>query len=574
MNEQNDQQEYKIKLMDEIKSKSAKRLEDKKNSQVNKNLKKERSYQVGNYLIKNTLGSGTFGKVKLGIYLPTKQKVAVKILEKSKMTEKDDLIRLEREFEMLAQFNHPNLIMVTEIFESDNNYYTIMDYCEGGELFNYIVKNKYLSEREASFFYYQIISGLEYIHSLGIVHRDLKPENLLLTKDHILKIIDFGLSNYFKEGQNELLYTPCGSPFYASPEMVTGNNYDGVMIDIWSTGIILFAMLCGYLPFEDKNNEKLFQKIAECKIEYPSYLSETSKDLLKKIIVPNPKKRITINEIKKHPFYLKGKKLFEHEFTIQYLSDDNNKEQKENVDNNRKKTDNNQDKNNNDVKENNFINKKVDIENKENKKENILIENNYLNFDKKDILNENNNYNNFNQNLTDKNKINENNILKELNKEQYKNNNYSHNKIFKQKSDNHNLNKFNNKKITDIINGKIHLNNNTNIKNLNNKNFNFNINNSLDKAQKEKEIYEDNQKNVSNTNNNKTNGDNELNINLIHNLNDLVNSFNINNFKDNNKTIEVSTNIENIKNNDNININKNKNRNNMKKTIDKNNLLL
>ena len=210
----------------DTRSKSAERLVDEIKIHNNNYSKEDRSYRVGNYLIKNTLGCGTFGKVKLAIYLPTHEKVAIKILEKSKMAEKDDQIRLEREFEMLAQFNHPNLIMVTEIFESDNNYYTVMDYCEGGELFNYIVKKKYLSEKESSFFYYQIISGLEYMHSLGIVHRDLKPENLLLTKDHILKIIDFGLSNYFKEGQNDLLYTPCGSPCYASPEMVTGNNYD------------------------------------------------------------------------------------------------------------------------------------------------------------------------------------------------------------------------------------------------------------------------------------------------------------------------------------------------------------
>ena len=284
-------------------------------------LNQEKPYRVGNYLIKNTLGSGTFGKVKLGIYIPTKEKVAIKIIEKSKMTEKDDLVRLEREFEMLAQFNHPNLIMVSEIFESDNNYYTVMDYCEEGELFNYIVKNKYLSEEESAFFYYQLITGLEYIHSLGIVHRDLKPENLLLTKDHILKIIDFGLSNYFKEGQSRYLYTPCGSPCYASPEMVTGNSYNGIMIDVWSTGIILFAMLCGYLPFEDKNNEKLFKKIAECKIEYPEYISEEARDLMKQIIVPNPKERITINDIKKHNFYKRGKQLFDKEFTIQFISD-------------------------------------------------------------------------------------------------------------------------------------------------------------------------------------------------------------------------------------------------------------
>ena len=377
-----------------IKSKSAERLIDEIKSHKNKNRKHESSYRVGNYLIKNTLGSGTFGKVKLGIYIPTQEKVAVKILEKSKMTEKDDQVRLEREFEMLAQFNHPNLIMVTEIFESDNNYYTVMDYCEGGELFNYIVKKKYLSEKEASFFYYQIISGLEYIHSLGIVHRDLKPENLLLTKDHILKIIDFGLSNYFKEGQDDLLYTPCGSPCYASPEMVTGNNYDGVMIDIWSTGIILFAMLCGYLPFEDKNNEKLFKKIAECKIDYPEFLSENALDLLKKIIVPNPKKRITINEIKKHPFYIKGKNLFDQEFTIQYLSDEAvNSEKNENSNKNNINMQNKDNNNKENYSEkNNNENKKIDKkeEKLEKKDENKPIKNEVNNENKENC---NNNYN-------------------------------------------------------------------------------------------------------------------------------------------------------------------------------------
>ena len=286
-----------------------------KNSQKNTN----QCYRIGNYIIEGTVGCGTFGKVKLGIHLPDKERVAIKILDKNKMTEKDDHIRLEREFKILEKFNHPNLIMVTEIFESENHYYTVMELCEGGELFNYIVKKKYLSEDESSFFYYQLISGLEYIHSLGIVHRDLKPENLLLTKDHILKIIDFGLSNFFKEGQDELLYTPCGSPCYSSPEMVSGNNYDGVLIDVWSTGIILFAMLCGYLPFEDKNNEILFKKIVNCKVVYPDYLSSISIDLLKKILVPDPNKRITIPQIKKHPFYLKGKKIFEQEFSIEII---------------------------------------------------------------------------------------------------------------------------------------------------------------------------------------------------------------------------------------------------------------
>ena len=287
-----------------------------KNQEKNNSKNKEKEIIIGNYLIKKTLGKGTFGKVKLGIYLPRNQKVAIKILEKRKIREEDDLIRLKRELEMLSQFNHPNVITVSEIFESPEAYFTVMEFCEGGELFNYIVANKYLSEEKSAFFYYQLISGLEYIHSLGIVHRDLKPENLLLTHEHILKIIDFGLSNYFKNSQIELLETPCGSPCYASPEMLSGKRYNGFKIDIWATGIILFAMLCGYLPFDDKDNNILFQKILECKIIFPKGLSHEAKDLLRKILVTNPKKRITIPEIKKHPFFIKGKEIFEKNFTI------------------------------------------------------------------------------------------------------------------------------------------------------------------------------------------------------------------------------------------------------------------
>ena len=277
-----------------------------------------KEYTIGDYLIKKTLGQGTFGKVKLGIYLPNNEKVAIKILDKKKITEVDDEIRVRREFDMLSKFNHPNVIIVAEIFESYERYYSVMEYCEGGELFNYIVKNRRLSNQESAFFFYQLINGLEYIHSLGIVHRDLKPENLLLTKDHLLKIIDFGLSNFFIDGQKELLETPCGSPCYASPEMVAGDRYNGVKIDIWSSGIILYAMLCGYLPFEDRDNDKLFEKILECNIKYPSFISKSAKDLLEKIIVKDPDKRITIKEIKHHPFFLKGKEIFEQEFIFYF----------------------------------------------------------------------------------------------------------------------------------------------------------------------------------------------------------------------------------------------------------------
>ena len=292
--------------------------EDLENEDM-KELETSKEYKIGNYMVKYTLGQGTFGKVKLGVYLPNDEKVAIKILEKNRIVEKDDEIRVKREFYMLSQFNHPNVIVVAEIFESEDSFYSVMEYCEGGELFNYIVKKTRLSEEESAYFFFQLINGLEYIHSLGIVHRDLKPENLLLTSDHILKIIDFGLSNYFKENQEPLLSTPCGSPCYASPEMVAGKKYNGFKIDIWSCGIILYAMLCGYLPFEDPDNEILFKKILECKLEFLDYVHGLSIDLINKILVTDPEKRITIPEIKKHPFFLQGKKIFEEEFSIAHI---------------------------------------------------------------------------------------------------------------------------------------------------------------------------------------------------------------------------------------------------------------
>ncbi len=261
------------------------------------------------YITKQIIGKGTFSTVKLGINKETKEKFAIKILEKSKIQNKDDLQRIEREIKMLKDFNNINVIKVYEILENESYYYLIMEYCENGELFNHIVDLQRLSDEEASYFFYQLINGLEYIHSKGVVHRDLKPENLLLGKGNLLKIIDFGLSNFF-DGKN-LLITPCGSPCYASPEMVSGNNYNGFKIDIWSTGIILYAMVCGYLPFEDEDNDILFKKILECKLDFPEDLTHNCIDLMNKILVTKPDKRINIDDIKKHPFYLQGKKIFE-----------------------------------------------------------------------------------------------------------------------------------------------------------------------------------------------------------------------------------------------------------------------
>ena len=281
---------------------------------------------LSDYEIKETIGKGTFSVVKLGINKTTNEKVAIKILKKKKMQRNKDKLRLEREINILKKLHHINVIKIHKISEELDHYYIVMEYCENGELFNYIVAHERLSEEETAYFFYQLINGLDYIHHKNIVHRDLKPENLLLSQGNILKIVDFGLSNYYSP-EDQLLSTPCGSPCYASPEMVCGNKYNGYKIDIWSCGIIIFAMICGYLPFEDPNNEILFKKIMKCKVDYPEYLSDDVLDILNKILVIDPNKRINIEQIKKHPFYLKGQNEFrqKHQDLIDQVEFDENK---------------------------------------------------------------------------------------------------------------------------------------------------------------------------------------------------------------------------------------------------------
>jgi len=264
-------------------------------------------YILKEYLVKETIGKGTFSKVKLGVNKSTGEKVAIKILEKNKILNKNDQIRVQREIDIIKKVKHLNIVKIIQIKEDHKNIYIIMEFVDY-DLFLHIVNNKHLDEKESSLYYFQLINGIEYIHSLNIVHRDLKPENLLLTKNKILKIIDFGLSNY--SYNNEYLMTHCGSPSYTSPEMIVGNKYDGYAVDVWTTGIILYAMLCGYLPFEERDNKSLFKKIVKCRVCYPKFLPNNAVNLMKKILVVNPSKRITIKEIKKHPFYLEGKEFF------------------------------------------------------------------------------------------------------------------------------------------------------------------------------------------------------------------------------------------------------------------------
>jgi 5'-AMP-activated protein kinase catalytic alpha subunit len=231
----------------------------------------------------------------------TGEKVAIKVLEKDRICDVPDVERVAREIHILKLIRHPNIIQLYEIIETSKQIYLIMEYASGGELFDYIVKHSKIKEKEACRMFQQIIAGVEYAHKLHIVHRDLKPENLLFDRNKQIKIVDFGLSNTYRPG--DTLKTACGSPCYAAPEMIAGKRYLGLRVDIWSCGVILFAMICGYLPFEDPNTSQLYKKILSCDFSMPKFISAEAKDLLKHILTTDPDRRYTIEQIRAHPWY-------------------------------------------------------------------------------------------------------------------------------------------------------------------------------------------------------------------------------------------------------------------------------
>ena len=262
------------------------------------------------FIIKDKLGEGAFGAVHLGINKQTGENVAIKILEKSKIKNIEGKIRIEREIEILKKLKHPNIVQLYCVIETYRQIFLIMEYIKGKELFKYILLKKKLSEEEACFYFQQIISGIEYLNKLKIAHRDIKCENIIIEENtKIIKILDFGLSNTYGDKPNEMLSTACGSPCYAAPEMLCGKLYKGSCVDIWSAGVVLFTMICGFLPFLEESNKEMYKKIIEGKYSIPPHVSKIGRELIYKLLDTNPKKRIKISEIKKHSwikFYSNG----------------------------------------------------------------------------------------------------------------------------------------------------------------------------------------------------------------------------------------------------------------------------
>ena len=276
--------------------------EQSKDSKKSENNKQEFSKKIGDYVLLGEIGTGTFSKVSKAFHLITDQEVAVKILQKDKIKDNIDIERILREIEILKKAIHPNICQLYETYSTIHNFYLMMEYITGGDLFDYITENNYLSESQSCKFFRQLISVIEYLNELGISHRDIKPENILLDNNQQnIKIIDFGLSNYFTE--KKLLRSSCGSPCYASPEMLSGKPYLGLTTDLWSAGIVLYSMLVGSLPFDDQELYELYKQIKLGKFYLPSTLSLEAIDLMKKILNVDPKKRIGLEGIKKHKWF-------------------------------------------------------------------------------------------------------------------------------------------------------------------------------------------------------------------------------------------------------------------------------
>ncbi|KAK0655964.1 hypothetical protein B0T16DRAFT_424640 [Cercophora newfieldiana] len=279
---------------------------------------------IGPWELGKTLGQGSSARVRLGKHRVSQQLVAVKIVAKStahlnqagslanldrydhrkSMTGADGGVRrmplaIEREVAILKLIQHPNIIQLLDIWENRQEIYIVTEYVEKGDMFGFINWNGRLEEEEAMLYFRQIMSALEYCHSLNICHRDLKPENILLKSNGQVKIADFGMAALHQTSSHQLR-TACGSPHYAAPELLRHQYYKGSAVDIWSMGVILFAMLSGRLPFDDEDIPAMLNKAKKAEYKMPRFLTPEAKDLISRILVPQPSHRITMHQMWGH----------------------------------------------------------------------------------------------------------------------------------------------------------------------------------------------------------------------------------------------------------------------------------
>ena len=267
-------------------------------------LKQDRLYtgSIEEYTLGPTLGFGAYAVVKLSTHTITNTKFAIKTYEKIKLLEPQRKKNLISEIKVLKSLNHPNIIKIKEAIDSSKQIHIVMEYVGGCSLWSYLKKrpNRLLPESAARKYFTQIISGLNYCHSLGVIHRDLKLENILLDSSNTVKIIDFGFATFLKSPEYTKLF--CGTPSYMAPEIVGKRENPGAAADVWAAGVLLFVMLTGNYPFKSASDRELYRLILKGKFEVPLGISQTGKNLLRKILQTDPKKRPTCAQILKDPW--------------------------------------------------------------------------------------------------------------------------------------------------------------------------------------------------------------------------------------------------------------------------------
>ena len=262
---------------------------------------------VGKYELGRQLGVGAFGQVRQCTHLDTGQAFAIKILDLNRVRELGTSVNVRREISVMKKLDHTNVTRLVEVMKSDTHIFIVCELAEGGDLFDKIVEQDLFDEETSRIYFRQILDAVEYCHSRGVCHRDLKPENILLAEDGTVRVTDFGFSRAFID-QDTLLqvYTRCGTPNYIAPEVLSGRAYDPRAADVWSMGVVLFVMLAGYLPFDETELDDLYSKIRKASFKFPRHMKPLARDLLLRIITPNPTKRLTIQGIREHPWMTKS----------------------------------------------------------------------------------------------------------------------------------------------------------------------------------------------------------------------------------------------------------------------------
>lgn len=262
------------------------------------------------YEIKDDLGKGAFSVVKLGINKKTGEKVAIKVIDKKSASTEQDEKRLKTEVEILKKVKHPNIVCLKDMFETPEKLFLVMELVTGGELFDKIVEKGQYSEKDASIIVKNMLSALEYLHSINIAHRDLKPENLLLkggVTDTDVMLSDFGLSKII--GVESMMETACGTPYYVAPEVLSATGYDKE-VDLWSVGVITYLLLCGFPPFYGESLPEVFEQIMKAEYDFPepywNDISQDAKDLIGKLLVVDAHQRLTATGALQQPWIVKG----------------------------------------------------------------------------------------------------------------------------------------------------------------------------------------------------------------------------------------------------------------------------